>query len=167
MLLLRSSSCLSVQTYQIRAAHPSQREPRPSALGSTRLPSKPESGSAAAQAKQRSRLKPDKEAKPTSGRNLVLEQLRWVPTGTSLSRIGPDRSRSSRPALRWKTRMPLHRLRKPVTRSGSLRRKRDTDQLLALVSLSITLTQSLARNSESISNGRRPQPLKRSFRPSG
>ena len=112
----------------------------------TRLPSKPESGSGAAQATQRSRPRPDKESKPTGGQNLVLELLPWVPTETFLSRTGPDRSRSSRPAQHWKGRMPLRMPHKPVTRSGSLRRKRDTDQLWALASLRVTLAQSSTRN---------------------
>jgi hypothetical protein len=38
--------------------------------------------------------------------------------------------------------MPPHMLHRPVTRSDSLRRKQDTDQLLALDSLVLTLTQS-------------------------
>jgi hypothetical protein len=118
----------------------------------TRLPSRPESGSGAAQARRRSGPVPDRESKPTDGPNLILEQLCWVPTETCSSRIGPDRSRSSRPALRWKTRMPLHTLRRPVIRFGSLRRTQDTDRLWVQASLSVTLTQSSAHNSESISN---------------
>jgi hypothetical protein len=113
----------------------------------TRLPNKPGSGSEAAQAGQRSGPRPDKESKPTDDPNLISEQLPWVPTETCSSRIGPDRSRSSRPALHWKARMPLHMLRRPVTRFGSLRRTQDTDRLWALASLNVTLTQSLARNS--------------------
>ena len=117
----------------------------------TRLPSRPESGSGAAQARRRSGPVPDRESTPTNGPNPILEQLCWVPTETCSSRIGPDRSRSSRPALRWKTRMPLHTLRRPVIRFGSLRRTQDTDRLWVQASLSVTLTQSSAGNSESIS----------------
>ena len=113
----------------------------------TRLPNKPESGSEAAQAAQRSRPRPDKEPRPTGDPNLILEQLYWVPTETCSSRTHPGRSRLCRPALGWKARMPPHTLDRPVTRADSRRRKQDTDQLWALDSLVLILAQSLARNS--------------------
>jgi hypothetical protein len=105
----------------------------------TRLPNRPESGSGAAQATQRSRPKPDKESKPTGAPSLVLERLRSVPTGTCSSSTGPDRFRSFRPHCRGKTRTPPHMLRTPATRSGFLHRKQDTDQLWALHSLVLIL----------------------------
>jgi hypothetical protein len=112
----------------------------------TRLPNRPESGSEAAQATQRSRPKPDKESKPTSDQRLVLERLRSVPRGTCSSSSGADRFRSFRPLCRWKIRTPPHMLRTPATRSGSLHRKQDIDQLWALRSLIVTLAQSSTYN---------------------
>jgi hypothetical protein len=113
----------------------------------TRLPNKPESDSAAALATQRSRPTPDKGSKRTSGPNLILGRLCWVPTETCSLRTGPRRSRACRFVPRRKTRMLPHRPHTPVTQSYSLRRKRDTDQLWAPDSLIVTLTQSSASNS--------------------